>query len=433
MQDNIEQTDNNQTFFRWVYPFDKNSRTKDKQRGNLAEINIPSYYLFSVGNILYHQNIEDIRNKIYKKIDDLGIDRNTIIPHQENFMEYSKGITCPYDYENIFNNLRYYYSEINKVRLSLPLPMWVNWITDDGVHLNGFTLHKKFENKLHNDKHLEYSHLIIFEQSKGLIRACIYETIIDINSIFGEPNIDDYGDFEKGEKEEISYIEFNREFLDNANIDYKTTVRFTGITVDIYPNPTNEQLETMLCNHIYCCVNGEYDHKIKDFLNFHYSNYTGNAIDFIDYVESFVSKNFSPKIAKNVKYYDKTMKWVNSQRTKINQLTNKNNEIPTTSATVEEGKKECKIILQHQEIGLLHYYDELPLNDNNAQRIAEEYGQGSGIVLMKYYRKVSISETQRRNHKNAKKYLETVIPLLTKKEGIEKAKIDLANVKTSNK
>ena len=44
-------------------------------------------------------------------------------------------------------------------------------------------------------------------------------------------------DFEKGEKEEIGYIEFNKEFLDNAKIDYKTTVRFTGITVDIYPNP----------------------------------------------------------------------------------------------------------------------------------------------------------------------------------------------------
>ena len=102
----------------------------------------------------------------------------------------------------------------------------------------------------------------------------------------------------------------------------------------------------------------------------------------------------------------------------------------TTSSQIA---KESKAELQHQEIALLYFYDELPLNDNNAKDIAEKYGQTSGIVLMKHYRSVNNSDTQRRNHKNAKKYLETVIPLLTTKEGIEKAKRDLENVKPPKK
>ena len=99
---------------------------------------------------------------------------------------------------------------------------------------------------------------------------------------------------------------------------------------------------------------------------------------------------------------------------------------PSQAVENEDGK----IKLQHQEIALLHFYDELPLHSGIAQDIAEKYGQTSGNVLMRRYGKVNKSQTERRNHKNAKKYLETIIPLLTNFEGSERAKQDLANVKT---
>lgn len=124
---------------------------------------------------------------------------------------------------------------------------------------------------------------------------------------------------------------------------------------------------------------------------------------------------------------DNNIQQVKSKRQTLIDITPQQTlSIETNTAT----KEKRNLDLQHQEIGLLHYYDKLPLNDNNAQRIAEKYGQGSGVTLMKHYRAVNKSETERRNHKHAKKYLETVIPLLTKKEGIEEAKQDLANVKT---
>jgi hypothetical protein len=92
-------------------------------------------------------------------------------------------------------------------------------------------------------------------------------------------------------------------------------------------------------------------------------------------------------------------------------------------------EKENKESLSHREIALLYYYDELLLIDGNANEIAKQHGQGSGVKLMTMYRGIKNSETERRNNKNSKKCLERIIPILTTPNGILKAKQDLENAK----
>lgn len=87
--------------------------------------------------------------------------------------------------------------------------------------------------------------------------------------------------------------------------------------------------------------------------------------------------------------------------------------------------------LELREIALWYYYDRdvLTLLDLNANEVAKKFGWISGKTLMKHFRKVRDSKTERRNHENSRQYLEKVIPLLTTDRGKNEAQEDLKKVK----
>lgn len=87
--------------------------------------------------------------------------------------------------------------------------------------------------------------------------------------------------------------------------------------------------------------------------------------------------------------------------------------------------------LELREIALWYYYDRdnLTLLELNANEVAKSFDWVSGKTLMKHFRKVRDFQTERRNHKNSRQYLEKVIPLLTTNRGKNEAQEDLKNVK----
>ena len=75
----------------------------------------------------------------------------------------------------------------------------------------------------------------------------------------------------------------------------------------------------------------------------------------------------------------------------------------------------------------IDYYDGLLLTDSNSNEVAKGYGWKSGKKLMEHFRSVRDSQTERRKSKHSRKYLETIIPLLTTENGKQNANEDLIN------
>ena len=92
---------------------------------------------------------------------------------------------------------------------------------------------------------------------------------------------------------------------------------------------------------------------------------------------------------------------------------------PAEAVAVVQGK------LTHPQIALFYIYTEQVITKNNAQSIAEKYGQRSGQKLHDTFNSLSTSLTERTAPKNAVKNIETVIKLLTEPVQIKRASDEL--------
>ncbi len=312
MQGNIEQTGNNQTFFRWAYPFD----AKDNFDMKNNSIEIHPCYLFAVDNLLYEQKIEDIKTVVYERLDKLGFSVNKPL----------EKIEIPF--EDPSNTLTYYYRVNNKIGLQLPYGYLSDYLTNDNFLLRTYDLHINLASILwgYGDWN-HYDRLVMYGYEKSKFKYCVFQT-----STTPKVDYDNIGDFEKDENGKIIEPE----------VEYETEILFSGITFDIYTNPKNENLEKHTINRIWNCVNGNYEYTLKEFLDFHFTKYTGNTDDFLNYLKEICTKNFNPNIASNVNYFKKVKKWIVSKSEKLNQLPFTANGNPTTSTPVENKKSHKK-------------------------------------------------------------------------------------------
>jgi hypothetical protein len=400
MQDNIEQTDNNQTFFRWVYPFDTPER----------DIKINSCYLFSVGNIQRYQDTDELAKFLYNS--------NDVIDDLPDKV-----------YESMWEN----YLTVNRVSdvpLSHPIRYEVSWNYVEWT-LPSYHLYKHFLTviklaKFHGENDCD---VVVYYCDENLLKVAMYEDKIMV--VFESDEVRR----RELQKKSINTITHSKTFVDRHSFEkdthYRVYPRYTGYTMDIYQRPTNENLEISLINHIYDCVDNKKDHKLKEFLNFHYSQYVGKPLDFLEYLEEFCTRAFHLEISSNIKYYEKIVKWTNSKREKLNQLTNKDNGNPTTSAT-EEKKN---LVLSQREIALIYWYDRdiLSIDLKTSQKIAEDNGHksknsGRGIYN-DHYTKVRDKPEERTDNATSEEYLNNIIPRLTTERGKREANEDLKTAK----
>lgn len=137
-----------------------------------------------------------------------------------------------------------------------------------------------------------------------------------------------------------------------------------------------------------------------------------------------IDVNFSATLHLAFKYKIALANYVLDSMRKI--LTGNSDELTVT----KNGDKYTHDKLTHSQIALLYIYTYKPITKNNAQEIAEKYGQTSGQKLTEKYNKMYASLTERTSSKVAVKDIERVISLLSDPKHLKRAKDELKQAKT---
>lgn len=98
---------------------------------------------------------------------------------------------------------------------------------------------------------------------------------------------------------------------------------------------------------------------------------------------------------------------------------------PTSTGANEESK----ITLTHAQICLLYIFTKRPINKNNAQEIAEQYGQTSRQKLADKYGKMFNALSERISSRFAVRDIERVIKLLSDPNHLDRARDELRQAK----
>jgi len=131
-----------------------------------------------------------------------------------------------------------------------------------------------------------------------------------------------------------------------------------------------------------------------------------------------INTNHQPKEEARYRFF----KWLEKYRLS-------NDAIPPVAASTDENK-EAEKKLTHSQIALLYIYTYKLITRNNAQEIAEKYGQSSGQKLTEKYNKMYANLTERTSSKVAVKDIERVISLLSDPKHLKRAKDELKQAKT---
>ena len=239
-------------------------------------------------------------------------------------------------------------------------------------------------------------------------------------------------------------------FLLNYKIENKVVSNkliFHGVKSCVYPD--SKQLDLAVKDKL---INIEHEwtfqeqreipllskNKIYWFFENHFNSYQGDPNDFLNHSEELINNIWQDKNLPNLKRKKYFNEWLNEKKielqelgfeTVINSITPQETLSIEPSDQAEETKTDVEPSLSHREIALWYYYDKMLLTDGNANEIAQKYGQSSGATLMRTYRNIKKSETERRNSRDSKTCLVRVIPLLKNPSGILKANEDLKNCK----